>query len=73
MRHQEDTTGVRHRAIPSVEAYPILGHKHHIFALEPHGVPIPDGIAGGDKDEMFFKKHGAPDEQDIDYGKTHGE
>jgi hypothetical protein len=63
---------MRHRAIPPVEADPILGLKRHILALEPRGVPIANGIAGRDKDEMLFEDHGAPDEQEIGYGKPHG-
>src|SRR5207249_3022069 len=73
MRHQEDTAGTRHRAIPPVEAYPILGLKRHILALEPHGVPIANGIAGRDKDQMLFEDHGAPYEQEIGHCKTHGD
>jgi hypothetical protein len=73
MRHQEDTAGTWHRAIPPVEAYLILGLKRHILALEPHGVPIANGIARWDKDQTLFEDHGAPDEQEIGHCKAHGE
>src|SRR2546423_12935530 len=63
MHHEEDAAWTRHRAIPPMEAYAILGRKRHILTLEPHGVPITVGIAGGDKDQTLFKHHGAPHEQ----------
>jgi hypothetical protein len=55
-----------------VEADLILGLKHHILVLEPHGMPIADGIAGWDKDQMLFEDHGAAYEQEIGHCKTHG-
>ena len=73
MCHQEDAAGAWHRTIPPVEMYPILGLKRHILALEPHGVPIANGIAGRDKDQMLFEDHGTPYEQEISHCKTHGE
>jgi hypothetical protein len=54
-----------------MEVHAILSFKRHILALEPHRVPIANGIAGRDKDQMLFEDHGAPDEQEIRHGKTH--
>ena len=62
VRHQEDAAGTGHWAVPPMEADPILGLKRHILALEPHGVPIANGIAGRDKDQTLLEDHGAPDE-----------
>jgi len=63
---------MRYRAVPPVEAYPILGRKLDILTTEPYGVPIANRIAGRDKDQTLFEDHGAPHQQEIGYCKTQG-
>jgi hypothetical protein len=73
MRHQEDTTGTRHRAVPPVELYTIVRRKLDILALKAQWVPIAEGIAGRDKDQTLFEDHGAPYAQQIRRRKTSSE